>query len=170
MNIKEALLSEHSKKQTIRIINYIGNDKKRFKILSNLFLGKDPLLNQRAAWPLSYICIENPGFIKPYIGKLLKNLSHENLHDAVLRNTFRVFQEADIPERYCGIIFDLCIKNIKNPTLAHAIRVFSIGTATNICMNYPELKPELKLILKDLNSFPQAPSLKAKIKTELQRL
>ena len=169
MNVKEALLEEHSKKQCTRIIKYIGNDKKRFKILLDLFFGNDSVISQRGGWPLSYICIEYPELIKPYIGKLIKNLSRKNLHDAVFRNTLRLLQEADLPEKYCGPVFDICISYIKNTTLPHAIRAFAISTASSICKKYPELKPELKLIILELNSFPQPPSLKARIKMALKK-
>lgn len=170
MNIKEALLKDHSKKQCNAIIEHIGDDKKRFKILLDLFLGNDPLIEQRASWPLSYVCMAHQDLIQPHIGKLIKNLSRKNLHNAVIRNTFRLLEEVDIPEKYCGTIFDFCVNNIKNTTLPHAIRVFSIGTAENLCKKYPELKTELILLLLELKKFPQPPSMTARIKMVLKRL
>jgi hypothetical protein len=41
MNIKEALLQEHSKAQMQKIVAYIGNDKKRFAELITLMLTAD---------------------------------------------------------------------------------------------------------------------------------
>lgn len=170
MNIKQALISEHSKKQTTAIVNYIGNDKTRFKELLDIFLTEEYRLNQRAAWPLSNVCIEHPGLAKPYIGKLIKNLSRPGNHDAVIRNTLRIFQDIDIPEKYCGPLLDLCFDYIKNGTLPHAIRTFAITVASNICEKFPELKPELKLLLSELDSFPQPASITSRMKRALKRL
>ena len=38
MDIKAALLEEHSKAQALRIVKYIGTDQKRFDTLMNLSL------------------------------------------------------------------------------------------------------------------------------------
>ena len=52
-NIKEALKREHSKRTTDLIVNYVANNKNRFKELMDLLLGEDLLMVQRASWPLS---------------------------------------------------------------------------------------------------------------------
>lgn len=38
MDIKKVILKEHSKKQTTRVVSYIGKDPTRFKELVTLFL------------------------------------------------------------------------------------------------------------------------------------
>jgi hypothetical protein len=170
MNIKQALTDEHSKKQTAAIVRYIGSDKTRFKSLVDIFLTEDYRLNQRAAWPLSEACLDHPDLIRPYIGKLVKNLTKQGNHDAVIRNTLRIFQDIDIPEKHCGPLLDICFSFIKNTTLAFAIRTFSITVASNICRKYPELKPELKLLLNELNSYPQPASITVRLKRALKEL
>jgi hypothetical protein len=170
MDIKKALINEHSKKQTTSIVKYIGNDKSRFKELLDIFLTEDYRLNQRAAWPLSYVCIEHPELIRPHIGKLVKNLTKKGNHDAVIRNTLRMFQEMDIPDKHCSPLLDNCFSFIRNTTLPFAIRTFAITVASNICQKYPELKPELKLLLEELRSFPQPASISSRLKRALKTL
>jgi hypothetical protein len=170
MDIKQALINEHSKKQTTAIVRYIGHDKNRFKTLIDIFLTEDYRLNQRAAWPLSNVCLEHPEMIRPYIGKLVKNLTKTGNHDAVIRNTLRIFQDMDIPEKHCGPLLDICFSYIRNTTLPFAIRTFAITVAANICRKYPELKPELKLLLTELNSFPQPASINSRLKRALKEL
>jgi len=50
MDIKTALLEEHSKAQTLRIVKYIGTDQKRFDTLMELFYKEEYRVVQRAAW------------------------------------------------------------------------------------------------------------------------
>ena len=50
MDIREALLAEHSKGQTTKIVRYIDGDPVRFAELMKLFLGDTYRLSQRAAW------------------------------------------------------------------------------------------------------------------------
>ena len=52
MNLREALLKEHSKKQMLKIVKYIGNDQQRFDELMKLFLESEYRITQRAAWPV----------------------------------------------------------------------------------------------------------------------
>ena len=51
MDLLKLLRAEHSKKQTDRIVDYIGADKDRFALLMKLFLQGEYRITQRAAWP-----------------------------------------------------------------------------------------------------------------------
>jgi hypothetical protein len=170
MNIQDRLRAEHSKTLTMVIVKYIGDDKKKFKELMDVFLNSEYRISQRAAWPMSYVTIEYPVLIKPYFGKLLKKLEEPGAHPAIPRNILRIFQQIEIPETYRGKLVDLCFRFIMNQTLPVAIRAFAITTAANICRHYPELKSELLLILKELSVMPQQPAIKARIKFALKEL
>jgi len=41
MNIRDALAAEHSKRQTMKIVRYVGDDPKRFKELLDGFLSDE---------------------------------------------------------------------------------------------------------------------------------
>lgn len=170
MNIQERLEAEHSKALTIGIVNYIGDDKNRFKELMTIFLKGEYRLTQRAAWPLSYIAIEHPQLLKPYFDKFIKKLDDSSSHPAIARNIFRVLQEIEIPEKYQGILIDKSFKVIMNETQPAAVRAFAITVASRICKKYPELKNELLILLKELSSLPQLPSMTARLKMALKEL
>lgn len=170
MDIKKRLEEEHSKTLTTAIVAFIGDDKKRFKTLMDIFLQGEYRLTQRAAWPLSYVVIDHPKLVKPYFEKLIKKLQEPDSHPAIARNIFRMFQEIEIPEKYLGILIDLCFKFIMNETKPAAIRAFAITVASHICVSYPELKNELLIVLNQLNLFPQPPSIKSRIKLALKEL
>ncbi len=79
MNLKDAILQEHSKAQCNRIVNYIGSDKKRFSELMDLFLNGEYRVCQRAAWPVSNCVSLHPQLIEPYLDKIIKRLSKRSI-------------------------------------------------------------------------------------------
>lgn len=146
MNLREELLREHSKKQTIRIVDYVGDDKERFAELMNLFLTDVYRIGQRAAWPVSYCGSAHPELITPYIKKMLKNLNNP-VHDSVKRNTVRVLQNFHIPKALQGLAVKQCMRLVEgNEPIA--IKVFSITLLGNIAKEHPELKHELKILIE----------------------
>jgi hypothetical protein len=170
MNIKERLEAEHSKTLTIAIVKYVGADKKRFKQLMDVFFNGDYRTTQRAAWPLSFIAIEQPKLLQPYFDRLIDKLKEPGNHPAISRNIFRILQEIDIPEKYWGVLIDLCFTVIMSETQPAAIRAFALTVATKIAQPFPELRSELLIILKELDSMPQLPSMKSRVKRALKVL
>ncbi|MEO8761082.1 MAG: hypothetical protein ABI388_07305 [Bacteroidia bacterium] len=143
MNIREALLQEHSKTQTLKVVAYIGNDKKLFAELMKLMFTTEYRVEQRAAWVVSCCMDKNKTLLNPWISKLIKNLENRNIHDAVKRNTLRALQNMDISEKHCGELYDSCytfLHSIKEPI---AVRAFALTVLTNISKKYPELKTEI---------------------------
>jgi hypothetical protein len=150
MDLKEEILAEHSKAQTTRIVNYVGNDKKRFEKLLNLFLSKEPLINQRAGWPLSYCVEAYPELAKPYLAKLIRNLKKPGLHNAVKRNTIRLLQDIDIPARLLGELTNICFNYLMDVKEAIAVKAFSMTVLLNIAKKEPGLKNEIKLVIQEM--------------------
>ncbi|HUS00717.1 MAG TPA: hypothetical protein VMY77_03275 [Chitinophagaceae bacterium] len=149
MNLREELLSEHSKAQCNKIVQWVGASEKRFEQLFHLFLTEEYRVNQRAAWPVSYCVIAHPSFIKKKFGKLVKNLRKPGLHDSVKRNSIRFLKNIDIPEKYHGDIMDICFGYLASPKEAVAIKVFSLIVLGNLSKKYPEIKPEIKVLIDE---------------------
>src|SRR5688500_11545215 len=102
MDIRKELLKEHSKRQTTKIVNYIGNSSARFKALVKNFLDGPYRVTQRAAWPLSYCVQEHPKLIKPHLKSILTMLDKKDAHVAVKRNIMRLLQDIEIPKQLYG--------------------------------------------------------------------
>ncbi len=149
MNLRNAILAEHSKAQANKIINWIGNNQERFDQLFTLFINDEYRVVQRAAWPLSYAVIKHPELIRKHFSQLLKNLEKPGIHDAVKRNTVRLLQHIDIPKRYHGKLMDTCFQYIASPAEKAAIKAFSLTILENLSAIYPEIKAELKTIIED---------------------
>jgi len=155
MDIKKELLKEHSKRQTTKVVNYIGSDAERFKDLVKLFLEGPYRVTQRAAWPLSY-CIEaHPHLIKPHMKLVLKMLDKEDAHDSVKRNVLRFLQHIEIPRRFYGMLADRCFM-LMDPKEPIAVRVFAMTVLANIAKEEPDLKKELRIVIEDQMPFGSA--------------
>lgn len=148
-NLRDEILSEHSKAQCDKIVCWVGNDQKRFDELFGLFLHGEYRINQRASWPLSYCTMIHPEFIKNKFKALLDNLKKPGIHNAVKRNTVRLLQEADIPLKYQGAVMDICFRYVAAPAEPVAVKAFSITILENLGKLYPEILPELKLLIED---------------------
>jgi len=148
MDIKEVLLAGHSKPEALRIVQYIGKSKKRFKELMDLFFGKDARLSQRASWPVSFCSEAHPELIMPYLGRMIDQLDRP-VHNAVKRNTIRIMSEIELPDNLIGVAADICFQYLDDPKEAIATRVFSMSVCFNIVKKEPELANELRVIIED---------------------
>lgn len=149
MKLRDEILKEHSKAQADRIVKWIGNDQKRFDCLFKLFIHDEYRVVQRAGWPLSNCVVENPGFIKKHWKALLENVNKPDLHNSIKRNSIRLMQDIEIPQKYHGAVMDTCFRFLESPTEALAVKVFSMTVLANLAKHYPAIKTELKLLIED---------------------
>lgn len=149
MDLKNAILEKHSKEQTDLIVRYVGNDKTRFGALVKLFVEGDKLMQQRAGWPLSYCVQDHPALVQPHLGKLLKLLERKDVHNAVTRNILRLMQDIPVPKRYQGQVMNICFDFIIAPQQPAAIKAFSLTVLDHLAASYPDIIPELKLVIEE---------------------
>jgi hypothetical protein len=164
-DLRAEILQEHSLAQCRKIVQWVGGDQRHFNELFNLFLHGEYRITQRAAWPLSK-CVEiHPDLIKTHFGKLLSNLKTPNLHSAIKRNTIRLLQFVDIPKKYQGEVMNICFAYVEGPKEAVAIKAFSLTVLGRLAKNYPEILPELKLLIEE-----QLPQQTAAFKSRARKL
>src|SRR6187402_3127701 len=171
MNIQKALLVEYYRIQAEKIAKYIGDKPDRFKELMELFFGNEYIITQRAAWVMSISARKHTELIQPFLKKMIYNLEKE-VHDSVKRNTVRILQEIEIPEKLIGKAADVCFKLLSNSSEAVAIKAFSMTVLLNITKKEPDLKNELKILIEDQMPFAKAAFLSRGRKTlkELEKL
>ena len=149
MDILQSLRKEHSKKQTDRIVAFIGADKARFAVLVELFFGDEYRITQRAAWPLSYCVRAHPELIDPYFKRLLDNLERPGNPVAVTRNTVRLLQDVSIPRKFHGRVMKICFDFIQAVETPVAVKAFSLTILSHLAADYPDICGELKLIIEE---------------------
>src|SRR5688572_27994657 len=156
MKLRDQILKEHSKANCNAIVQWIGNSQQRFDQLFDLFLKDEYRVVQRAAWPLSYAVMAHPEFIKKHFSKLLKNLDKPGIHNSVKRNTVRLMQYIQIPEKFQGQVMNICFDYISSPDEAVAVKAFALTILENLSKKYPEIKSELKTIIEDRWDYESA--------------
>lgn len=142
MDLESYIRERHSREYAEKVAEYIGDDKKRFKELMNLFFVNDYRLNQRSSWAVLITIQKNPKLVKPYLPKMLKKLD-EKVHDAVIRNTIRIFEVIEIPESIEGELYAKCYHYLTSLQYPVAIKAFSMTVASRIALKYPELQNEI---------------------------
>ncbi|MEO7530323.1 MAG: hypothetical protein ABIS69_02895 [Sediminibacterium sp.] len=149
MNLPEEILKEHNKAHAVKIAAYACSSKKNFKELMHCFMADDYQLAQRAAWSVSWAARKKPEMIRPYLKDLVAQMKRTDVHNAVVRNSVRILEQMDIPEKYQGEVMNACFHFIETPSTPIAVKAFSLTTLFNLSKKYPEIGPELKLIIEE---------------------
>jgi len=150
VDIRAAILEEHSKAQALYIAQYIGSDQQRFGELMCLFLGDEYRVTQRAAWVMGH-CVENyPSLILPYLPKMLELLEQNpQIHDAIKRNTVRVWTWVELPHELLGRVATLCFDYLADPKEKVATKVHSMEVLYQLCAQEPYISIELRLLIEE---------------------
>jgi hypothetical protein len=148
MTVLDALKQRYHKPEGQRFANWIAEDTNRFDELMEFFFHPDARYNQRASTLLMYCFDDHPDLIVPYLGRLIDNLDNPQ-PDAVVRNTFRIFQFVDVPEEIHGKLIDKAFLYFGDPQQAIAIQVFAMTVLFNACKNWPELQSELVPMIEE---------------------
>ena len=133
-------------------------------------LEEDHLLSSRAMWVLGHCSDSNYEAIRKYHGKLIENLAKPGLHNGVIRNTLRLYQEHPVPEKYHTFLLDKCYSYISDPAEAIAVRAFAMTVVFRISQPYPELLGELKMVLMHLSQQEEPPGIRSRVKNILKAI
>lgn len=160
MNLTEQIKREHSKENCNKIVQWVGSNQSRFDELFTLVIERELQLGPRASWPFSYAAIAHPGLMKNHFQKLITNLNRPGLHGAIKRNTLRFLKEIEIPACHHGVMLDKCFQFLETPEEEVAIRAFALDILSCLAKQYPEIIPEIKLLIEDKIAY-QKPAFKS---------
>jgi hypothetical protein len=148
MDLEAEILSEHSKRQCLRIAAWIGTDRKRSKELMKLFLKGDYRTTQRTAWIVKHCADEHRELILPYIDPMLDRMLEPGVHDAVKRNVIQILQDLEIPRSLAGKIATICFDMLASHNEPIAVKVFSMTVLANLAQDEPDLKNEIRILVE----------------------
>jgi hypothetical protein len=170
MNIREAILAEHSKAQSLRIATYIGADKARFAELMKCVLQGEYRVAQRGSWVVSNVAQTHPALIRPYLQRMIDSLTEPGYHEAVKRNIVKVLADIDIPEKYRAQVFDVCITLLQSLEEPIAVKAYAITALQQVCRHHPELKAEVVPLITHLRMMSDAPAILSRAAKTLKYL
>ncbi len=169
MNFREALSREHSKSLAQQIADISAQKPSKLKELMACFFDDDLRICQRSSWSVGLLGVKHPHLLIPYLRPMIDGLSHPK-HDAMVRNTLRVWEEMDIPEEYEGEIFEIAFNYLVSPKYAVAIRAFSIALAAKISSKYPDLKNEVLAELINQQEYAEKAAIRFRLKKYIKLL
>lgn len=169
MDLRATILKNHSRIQRDLVIAWVGSSQQRFDELFDVFLANEKIIAHRAAWAVSYAVEAHPALIQKHLGALIKHLRHPNLHDGILRHSTRILERQNIPEEYHGRLMDACFWFLEEPTVAVAIKAFSLGILGKLAKTYPEIIPEIRLLI-EAQVKDASPGFKSKSNSVLKTL
>jgi hypothetical protein len=171
MDIKTQLLSELSRANVDYTVHVLGNDPAYFKELINFIFNEPDPLPMRASWVIEGITLKYPGMILPYIGMLIRNLRRYK-HPGTRRNLLKIFSRMKIPEKYHGILLDVCFDWLVEEHINVAEKVFAMQIIANHLVFYPELVNEFLEVIHDQvpKNSPGFASRARLIKKEMAKL
>ena len=160
MQLRKLILQEHSKKQTMKIVNFIGTNQKRFDELIKLCLGDDIIFAQRASWVYRYCVESGPKLKEKQIRRILKQIGKVS-HSAVRRNFIKSLEFISIPKSLEASVVSLCFELINSRDEFVAIKVYAMNYLFSCCIKYPDLKTELKSSIGSQMEFERPAFLSA---------
>lgn len=148
MNYEKLLEKRYSKETIMAIADFLVENPDKLKGYIMMIQTSEKAMAQRAAWALGHAGVASSTLLLPHLPALLK-LVEKPIHDSVSRNIYRTLQYMKVPEEYEGTAYDLCIRDLSDPGQPIAVKCFAMTTAFNISKKYPELQPELKMVIEE---------------------
>jgi len=173
MDIQAQLKNSHSKENSLKIVQYIGDNPQLFDELMQCFFMQEEgyRVPQRAAHTVSLVFVKQPKLILPYRQKLIEYLGLPEPNSSLKRNILRVLQFTEIEKEWMGNLYSRCYEFLGNPKEEIAIRAFSMTVLYNISQNFPELKPELKTAMEMVLAEPRSsPGIQSRGRAVLKKL
>jgi len=135
----------------------IGDNEEEFAKLMNIVLrGKEPVV-QRAAWAMD-VCLEKyPDLLTPYVEVLIEALfiftdpvrdeTNGFTNNGVKRLSLKALASCTIPDKYEGVMVDLCFRWMQTSDMPVAIKVHCMQILANITERHPDLAEELRTVI-----------------------
>ena len=142
------LMQQLSRQHMDYVAHCIGNNEREFEQLMKIVLqGKEPVV-QRAAWAMDICLKANPELLSPYVETLIDALPRFS-NNGVKRQVVKALATRDIPEKFRGMMADLCFGWLQSPTVPVGIKIHCMQILANITMQHPDLAVELRTVINE---------------------
>jgi len=121
-------------------------------IVSTLFQmnkSEDPKLAWRSAYVIDLIHDVNPTIVEPYLENIANEVVKLN-NQSIKRHYLRILTQHDISDLASGLLVDACFKWLTEEETPIAVKAHCMSILHNLCQTFPEMKPELKMVLENL--------------------
>lgn len=163
MDWNHTLTNDRSKETIQKFVDDIIADPKLLPNLIELIDTDNHNKSQYiAAWILGYLSSIDVKYFEPHLDHLLRLMETPDLHPTIYRSITRLFQELMLPEPYHGKVVDISFKILTSEEQLAASRCNCMTILTEYAKLYPELLPELKLVIEEILEYKKDPSIQSR--------
>lgn len=122
----------------------------------------------RAAWILGSIIEPGDIRVQHFVGSIVGALTNKT--DGHTRELLRVLLLMELTEEHAGRVFDLCVQIWQNPVKSPGLRMNALKMLVKIADCFPELLPEVHLLLNYLYVATLTPGARRSAERIIQNL
>ncbi len=143
------LEAEASRANTDFIANWAGTNAERIADLVDIALNADGQTAARALWALEKVAAAHHNILLPHIPALVAALPRFTF-SGMRRITCKILMLTNVPQDFDGPIIDFCFRMLETPDEPIGVKANCMSLIASRLSDYPELKPELKMIVDSI--------------------
>ncbi|HBB92629.1 MAG: hypothetical protein A2X22_12255 [Bacteroidetes bacterium GWF2_49_14] len=167
----ESILSDSSRSLADYAAMTVGDDPKLLKQVFDLSLLQKKQVSMRAARVFDLCCERNPGFVRPWLKKIVRELP--KLKDNSVKRIFLhilVRHPWVDDEVGMGRLIDTLFRWLSDDAQPIAVKAYSLSILENLSTLYPEFRNELILTLEESIPFWESAALQSHGRKMLKKL
>jgi len=141
-SLEELLMNENSRANTDFVGNFIRQKPELIHELWEFYFSKREPISTRAAWIIDTVSENEPGWVEPYIPKLIDLLPTFN-HDGLKRHGLRMIARNKIPDQKIAELMNICFEWLLSLEEAVAAKMYCMLILYTISQQLPEIRHEL---------------------------
>ncbi|MCX6272982.1 MAG: hypothetical protein NTU44_17560 [Bacteroidetes bacterium] len=148
----------------------INREEKRFRAVLSLCFKQPYPIAMRAARVIQMFCEQYPEFIYPYLEEVVIRSLNSKV-DGVVRSFLKIFAECIDLNRLNdpGFLLDYSFKQMMDPKVKPAIRVYAMTIIEKLSVNEPDILPEFIEVLEFI-SDDENPSVRSRLSRLLKKV
>jgi hypothetical protein len=137
-------------------------------VLYEFMFSSDKQIQWRSAWVLDHVHDEQAELVNPLLPKMVRDFP-KFTNDGVKRHIAKILSLSNLGKLANGDLINTSFEWLMKEQTPIAVKVHCMQILYNICDTYPDLKPELRLVIEEL--LPnQSAGFKSRAKKLLQYL
>ncbi len=143
-------------------------DPEIFNEVLNLIFKDEEKIAWRAAWIIDNATEKYPELLIPHIPAIIDHFLHTQ-NSSLQRIFTRILMRHKIPDHSIGAVFDRCYE-LLSPIHPIAVRANAMQVLYNITEYWPELKPELAMVISGMLEEAEEAGIISKARNLLKKL
>lgn len=144
------LSSIKSRKAIDQLVWHINDHNGRFAVLVSRLSGHGMRCAEKAAWVMIHVLDRWPALFDAHNDEVLDIIQQPEASSTLRRNLIRCYADTRLPERRMGLLADIALSFLSDPSEAKAVRMFSYNVLRRIAVHQPDIMLEVRVIMKDV--------------------